>query len=259
MASTHQTRDWYDLYRCSPGVLRPEGFFGRHPVHEQDITHDAVTALEQGHYGSGYVPESDGWIASKRWCPHGIAGAICQPSGSGCSLHNYCIAYDIEYNYNKIIHARVFPADFEESWFTNVCKYTLDQVYAIEGILNTDGEQMWKWLGWAIGDFMHWQINVPEDRLEVDWNTVPGVEVVDDMAIDSRDILDLLGPAGLLNLKTAGAWEGNVPWYFDGGSDAEEGANDNLVEHLLAWLLTEAGSPVPGLDIKYVKVVQDVT
>ncbi len=184
MASTTQVRSWYYLYRCSPGVLRGEGFFGRHPVYEQNISHDAVSALEQGHLGSGYVPDDDGFIGSKRQCPYGIGGRKCQPDGNWCSIHNYCLAYDIEYNYNKHIKTRVYPEDFDEGWFPAVCKYTLEQVRAIEGIKNTHGEQIWLWLGWPIGDFMHWQINVPDNRLEVDWNTVPGAEVEPDMPID---------------------------------------------------------------------------
>ncbi len=177
MAFTTKVRFWWEVYRCSPGTKRPEGFFGRHPTYEQYVAHDAVSALEQGHLGAGYVPENDGYIGSKRWCPHGIAGATCQPSGSGCSIHNYVVAYDIEYNYNKHIRARTYPEDFAEWWFPAVCKYTVTQVRAIEGIRNLDGEQLWKWLGWSIGDFMHWQINVPPERCEVDWNTVPGWEV----------------------------------------------------------------------------------
>jgi hypothetical protein len=254
MATTHLIRSIYDYYRCSPGVKRPGGFFGRHPVYEQEVTHDAVSALELGHLGAEYVPEADGWISSKRWCPHGIAGALCQPSGYGCSLHNYCLAYDIEYNYNKHIKARTYPEDFDEWWFPAVCKYTLEQVYAIEGIKNVHGEQLWKWLGWSIGDFMHWQINVADPR--VDWNTVPGVGV-EGSVIDSRKILDLVGPDGLLNLKAAGAWIGTVSWYFDGSSDAEEGANDNLVEHLIAWSLKEAAAPGPM--IEYARVVKDIS
>ena len=258
MASTHLIRNQWSTYRCSPGVRRTTGFFGRHPVYEQHGTFDAVNALERGHLGSGYVPASDGFIGSKRNCPYGIAGAICSPSGRGCSLHNYCLAYDIEYNYNKHIKARTYPEDFNEPWFPAVCKYTLAQVRAIEGIQNTFGEQIWKWLGWAIGDFMHWQINVPPERITVDWNTVPGYVVEDDMAVNSRKILDHVGPAGLLNLKVAGAWGGEVAYYFDGRSDAEEGANDNIVEVLLAYLLTESPKPSSELNVEYVKVVKSV-
>ncbi len=181
MAFTSMVRSWWDFHRCSLGQVRPTGFFGRHTVWQQPELADAVTALEAGHINSGYVPASDGYIGSRRNCPYGIAGRECLPSGSGCSLHNYCIAYDIEYNYNRHINVRVYADDFDAYWFPAVCKYTLAQVRAIEGIKNTDGEQLWTWLGWAIGDFMHWQINVPYYRSAVDWNTVPKEEVEPDM------------------------------------------------------------------------------
>lgn len=245
MASTHLTRYWWHLYRCSPGVERPEGFFGRSPVYEQEVSHDAVSALEQGHLGSGYLPENDGWISSKRWCPWGIAGAICSPSGSGCSLHNYCAAYDIEYNYNKYIRARITPEDFDEEWFTWICKYTLDQVYAIEGIKNIYGEQIWKWLGWAIGDTMHWQINVPPERMQVDWNTVPDMAVEDSM-----------------NLKML------VQAAFDAGNPAVQGNIDHWLDladsdpmsdewyDLFRAMLTPAHASV---NVEYVQVVKDIS
>ena len=177
MAFTSSVRSWWDYRRCSIGQPRPTGFFGRHTVWQQPELADAITALEAGHIESGYVPDSDGYIGSVRSCPHGIAGARCQPSGSGCSLHNYVIAYDIEYNYNRHIKAKTYAEDFGAWWFPAVCKYTLAQVRAIEGIKNIEGEQMWRWLGWAIGDFMHWQINVPPSRTTVDWNTVPTEKV----------------------------------------------------------------------------------
>ncbi len=176
MAFTSTVRGWWHLYRCSPGVLREEGLMGR-LVYEQEILHDAVSAFEQGHLGSGYNPIEGAWTGSRRWCPNGIAGATCEADGSGCSIHNYVAAYDVEYQYNKYIRAKVTPEDFDEEWMQWVCRYQLAQVRAIEGIKNTHGEQMWKWLGWAIGDFMHWQINVPPERTEVDWNTVPGKRV----------------------------------------------------------------------------------
>ncbi len=187
MAFTQQVRNWWIWYRCSPGQRRLGGFFGRGDtiwesgVYEQAILHDAVSALEEGHLGSGYVPSDDGFIGSRRWCPNGIAGQICQADGRGCSIHNYVAAYDIEYNYNKYIRTRIREEDFDEPWFPAVCKYTLEQVRAVEGIKNLEGEQMWMWLGWAIGDFMHWQINVPPERTQVDWNTVPGYTVDENM------------------------------------------------------------------------------
>lgn len=179
MALTATVRSWWAAWRCTSGVKVPTGFFGRTPVYAANADMViAIQALEKGHLGSGYVPTVGGYIGSRRSCPSGIGGKACEPSGKNCSLHNYCVAVDVEYNYNKNISAKVYVSDFDEPWFHTVCKYTLAQVRAIEGIKNTSGEQMFLWLGWAIGDFMHWQINVPPTKMTVDWNTVPGGVVV---------------------------------------------------------------------------------
>jgi len=57
-------------------------------------------------------------------------------------------------------------------------------------------------------------------------------EEEDDM--DYRNILDRIGPNRLEALRLAGRWAGATDWYFDGSSDAVEGANQNLVEVLIA-------------------------
>lgn len=174
------------FYRCSPGIRRAEGFFGRTPVLEQALTHDAVTALEQAHLGAGYVPTAGGFIGSRRACEDGgIAGANCQPSGAGCSLHNYCLAYDIEYNYNRHVQHSITPADLAAGRYKAVCKYTPVIVAAIEGVKNLQGEQLWTWAGYTIGDTMHWQINVPPERTTVQWETVPGVASLSDMNLEA--------------------------------------------------------------------------
>ena len=102
MASTRTKRQWWHHYRCTAGSLRPGGFFGRGPVYEQDIIHEAYSALEQGHIGAGFKVHNNGYIGSKRQCPAGIGGRKCQANGDNCSLHNYCIALDVEYQYNKL-------------------------------------------------------------------------------------------------------------------------------------------------------------
>ena len=126
---TFEVREAWMFYRCSPGIRRAEGFFGRTPVLEQALTHDAVTALEQAHLGAGYVPTAGGFIGSRRACEDGgIAGANCQPSGAGCSLHNYCLAYDIEYNYNRHVQHSITPADLAAGPHKAVFKYTPIQI-----------------------------------------------------------------------------------------------------------------------------------
>jgi len=175
VASTTIKRGWWYLYRCTNGIEVPTGFFGRYPVRaaNEDVA-VAVRALELAHLGSGYVPTSGGYVGSKRTCPAGIGGKTCEPSGKNCSLHNYCIAWDVEYNYNKLgpyypnLHSLddIFVRD------ANLHKYTPQQVAAIEGVKNLDGEPLFRWLG-HIGDYMHWEIDVPPERVSVDWSTVP--------------------------------------------------------------------------------------
>jgi hypothetical protein len=196
MATTQYIRNAWYMYRCHAGWIRPGGFFGRSPVYQQSYTRDAVTALEMGHLHTGYVPDNNGWIGSRRSCPAGIGGKTCQPDGTNCSLHNYCLAIDVEYNYNKLsprYPRRVNPwSDLERP----LHKYSKHTVAEIIGIKDVNGKQVWKWLGY-IGDYMHWQINIPvAAHIKIDWSTVPGAdghdhdhedEGVDDPIISRED------------------------------------------------------------------------
>ena len=80
---------------------------------------------------------------------------------------------------------------------------------------------------------MHWEIDIPPASATsgVDWSTVDGAEE-DDM--DYRKILDRIGAPKLEELRLAGRWAGETAYYFDGRSDSEPGANQNLVEVLIA-------------------------
>ncbi len=145
----------------------------------------------------GYGIPKSFWIP--RNCPTGISGRLCQTSGKDCSLHNYCLASDTDpYALgNAYIRSSVTPADFDEDWFPAVCKFTLDQVRAIEAIRTNSGAQVLRWLGWSIGDFMHWQINCSQPDMEsgIDWSTLPGSpppppppDMEDDMNLQEGDI-----------------------------------------------------------------------
>jgi len=175
MASTLLKRGWWQFYRCTYGVEVPSGFFGRYPVRaaNSDVV-EAVQALEQAHIGSGYVPTAGGYIGSKRNCPRGIGGRTCESSGKNCSLHNYCIAWDIEYQYNKLgrYYPRRHSADDVFVRDANLHKYSPQHIAAIEGVKNKAGTPLFRWLGW-IGDYMHWEIDVPPEAVSVDWTTVP--------------------------------------------------------------------------------------
>lgn len=163
------------MYRCTPGITSPYGFFGRHPVRAaNEAVVEAWYALEQAHLGAGYRPTPGAVTGTKRNCPAGIGGKKCAENGANCSLHNYCIAIDVEYSRNKLAPtypARHTPHDvFIRDRRLHV--YTPEQVQIIESVKNLHGEPLFKWLGW-IGDYMHWEIDVKPERVSVDWSTVP--------------------------------------------------------------------------------------
>jgi hypothetical protein len=170
--STMKVRNWWHLFRCSYGDKVPTGFFGRDPVYAQNPEH--VVALERAHLAAGYAPTPGGFIGSRRSCPAGIGGKTCTENGKDCSLHNYGLAWDVEYNLNPHFRRRLSDEDLTELHAQGSTKYTPEIVNRILSVTNTLGEQMFGWLGYVIGDTMHWQINVPPERQSVDWSTVDG-------------------------------------------------------------------------------------
>ena len=184
MASTRQMRDWWSDNRCTYGT--PTNMFGRTPIYAQET--EWVRALEQAHYGAGYVPTAGGFIGSRRFCPAGIGGQTCQDNGTNCSLHNYGLAWDIEYNYNPHFRRRL---DEVELWELNAAgrtKYTPPIVDIILGVETLQGARAFTWLGYSIGDTMHWQYNrPPSDRL-INWATVPNTNGEGEMRTGDQGI-----------------------------------------------------------------------
>lgn len=188
MASTALVRQWWDFFRCTRGPkIDPALVGGRYPIYVQAEAQDAVAALFVAVQARGYVLDPRwpvaGYIGSHRYCPAGIGGKTCKPSGADCSLHNYSIALDFEYDHNPYLlrewrsytgNPRATRPD--PAWLFARIKLTPEQVYAVEAIRNVQGEQMFTWLGWSIADAMHFQMNVPPERCEVDWSTVAGAE-----------------------------------------------------------------------------------
>lgn len=80
----------------------------------------------------------------------------------------------------------------------------------------------------AVTGQAHWDTGVLDlQRISDDASTLE-----DDM--NYRKIIDLIGPGPLEKLRRARRWDGATAYYFDGRSDRVEGANKNLVEHLIA-------------------------
>ena len=180
MAFTSQVRRWWDPYRCLTNVPHNSDrvnvvVWGRNAGITPTSVGPAWQAQQAAMDATGYGTPSSFWIP--RNCPGGISGRPCQPSGKDCSLHNYCLASDTDpYALgNHYIRARVSREDFDAWWFPSVCKFTLAQVDAIEAIRTNSGTQVFRWLGWSIGDFMHFQINCSQEDMEtgIDWSTLP--------------------------------------------------------------------------------------
>lgn len=155
MNKTDQVRRWWAFYRCTPGPKFT--LFGKE-VRGQVGTHDAWTLLADRLAAYGYDAEI---ISSHRFCPRGIGGKPCQDTGKGCSLHNYSLAMDFDPfdAGNPHFYRPLRASDWDK------IKFTRAQVSAGESIQTKEGLQVFRWLGWALGDTMHWEINISPTQL----------------------------------------------------------------------------------------------
>lgn len=143
--------------------------FGRDAGHCALNAYDGFKALEKTLIATGYTNVQSVWVP--RSCPTGISGQTCLSTGTNCSLHNYGIAVDIDpFGYGN----PHFQRKYGDRWDFSDCKFTKAQVDAVEAIKNVHGEQFFRWLGWAIGDTMHFELQVHPTRTAVNWDTVPG-------------------------------------------------------------------------------------
>ena len=175
MVSSSTMRDWWSNYRClneRPTLRRPIQMMGRNVGYCAVPAYDAMKAAEFALVNTGYQGTRSLWIP--RNCPTGIGGKTCQSDGDNCSLHNYGIAFDIDpFGYGN----PHFFKKYGDGWNFYDCKLTREQVEAVEGIKNEDGDTMFRWLGWVIGDTMHFELQVPpkDGKTRVDWRTIPGI------------------------------------------------------------------------------------
>lgn len=152
--ATYRTKlDWWDTYRCNPTDLVSVTVLGRYPVKVQKPLQNATYALDAVLRATGYRN------------PTGPTGSyLCRKiSGTDLwSLHAYGIAIDLDYSKNPHLHtpiARGFDIDPR-------FMITEHQVTAIESITNTNNDPIWKWLGWSIGDTMHFEADQPPHLCE---------------------------------------------------------------------------------------------
>lgn len=206
--STTTMRRWWSSYRClSSSQRKPIELFGRNAGVVAAPAYDGMLALEAALVATGYRDVKSVWIP--RECPTGISGKTCQADGTSCSLHNYGIAVDIDpFGYGN----PHFFKKFGDGWDFDDCKLTEDQVLAVEDIENKWGEQYFRWLGWPIGDTMHFELQVPPDRTEVNWLSTPGGAMAFSKGLTEEQwrILARMGVAGGGEEAVVNYWVKNV-------------------------------------------------
>jgi hypothetical protein len=106
--------------------------------------------------------------------PMGPTGSYhCRKIGgsSKWSLHAYAVAIDWDYGENPYLRGTKIKPGFKSDY-----RFTLteNQINAVEAIKNEDGNSIWRWLGWTIGDTMHFSVDVPPDKCQpVSEDTMP--------------------------------------------------------------------------------------
>lgn len=156
-------------------TLRTIEILGRSPVRVQEELVDVFTAFDQVLKVTGYENPCD-YIGSYFYRTIGKK-PIDDPNATW-STHAYGTAIDHDYGYatadrevdkNPYIRRPIVPGDdgFGVEW-----QILEHQVRAIEAIKNHRGDSILLWLGWGIGDTMHWQVNVRPENTAVDWSTV---------------------------------------------------------------------------------------
>ena len=147
----------WEPYLGKTDTLQSVWLLGRYPIKVQDFWVPAVEAMEKTLIAMGYENPCD-YTGSYMKRP--IAGTDIW------SWHSYGGAIDLDYggdtdgdgdptiDKNPHIHRRIHPGDpgFGVEW-----QILEPQVNAIEAIRTNSGGQVWHWLGWNIGDTMHFE------------------------------------------------------------------------------------------------------
>ncbi len=193
-----------------------------HPLKE------GTQALDTVLKATGYENPCD-WIGSYNKRP--IAGT------EVWSTHSYGIALDIDYGgdnpdspdhpgIDKNPHTYRAVTMNDSRWGVK-WQITKAQVLAVEAIRTNNGKAVWRWLGWSIGDTMHFQVSCTEADLEtgIDWSTVAGEDRVTELGV-------ALGHEFWETLVSEGLIDGDPRYYSEGGASATE------VSHALAVAFT---------------------
>ena len=206
-----KTLGWSPYLGSKLGLVEVE-LLGRYPVRVQDFWAPAVEAMQQALRATGYEDPCD-YIGSynKRY----IAGT------NIWSWHSYGGAIDLDYggdnpdspdhpgvDRNPHIHEPI-PRGFGTDPRFQI---TETQVEAVESIRTGNGRPVWRWLGWAIGDTMHFEpACTPGDART-------GITYQGDNEMGFKDwangMFDLFTDDEIDQLGEAGYWQGDDASYW---------------------------------------------
>jgi len=153
MATHRQIEQWWSDRKCTGPHVKLT-LNGRYPVRVQPELEAATEALSAAIMSNGYRT------------PMGPTGSYaCRSIGGSntTSLHSYAVAIDWDYGKNPYLRGTKIKPGFKSDYRFDL---TENQVNAVENIKNTDGDSIWRWLGWTIGDTMHFQVDVPPDKCQ---------------------------------------------------------------------------------------------
>jgi hypothetical protein len=173
VTSLAEIRKLWAPYRCIDSSSEPKAqviLWGKKRGFTPTICLDGWSALESTLLASGYrVPVR---AEVRRPCSQGIKKKPCESSGKNCSTHNYGLAVDIDPFGEGNPH---FEVPFGgPKWDFSDTRITRSQVEAVERIKTKEGVRVFRWLGWTIGDTMHFEFNLGPKALEagIDSGTV---------------------------------------------------------------------------------------
>jgi hypothetical protein len=162
MATHKQIEAWWADRRCE-GPHVSLNMNGRYPVRLQPELEAAGNALAEAIMTNGYRS------------PMGATGSYnCRKIGGSdtWSLHAYGVAIDWDYGVNPYLRGTKIEPGFKNDYRFELTEW---QVNAVEAIKNDDGASIWRWLGWTIGDTMHFQVDVPPDKCQPASTVTPPV------------------------------------------------------------------------------------
>jgi len=219
----------WDEYYADDSNLVSLTLLGRYPVKVQDFWVPAVEAMEHQLVATGYENPCD-WNGS--YMVRTIFGSVY------ASWHSYGGAIDLDYggdvdgdgdptiDKNPHLHDPIFPGDPRFGVEFQLLEH---QVHAIEAIRTVNGKRVWRWLGWAIGDTMHFEpaCSPADIATGVDPSSLIGAEMNCPWTLLATD--DNLGEP----------WRTDYPPCFDhwytAASDGPEWGHDTGVCSVPSW------------------------